>query len=473
MKLVPALLRRVLPWRGAFAQNRSFLRFLAVMLGMVCGEGRRTVTSSIRFRDRESAPWAADYLLFSRAAWDLDRVMSEVFAASVGYLDGMGRDLPVVLALDDTALGKSSRVIAGARWMRDPQSPAFHKNLKYGLRYLHSAVILPLHRLGYDPRAISVGFELAPAARKPGRRASDEERHQFVERKKQANLSQRALRTISARRAQLDQLAGPGRRLLVVGDGSYTNKVVLRGLPATVEYLGRTRKNLALYRPAPSGGRRVYGERLATPEEMRVDDSLPYVSIDVHYGGALRTARYKEVSDVLWQPVGRRRLRLIIVAPTPYSAPAGGKKRRAYTAPAYLLTTDLLTPAPELIQSYLDRWQIEVVHRDLKSGLGVGQAQVWAPESVERLHTSLVGMWSMTVLATLDAFGPGRTDDFGPLPHWRNDVRPAHRASQRDIARLARWEIAEARRSAVSTPGSRTPSTIDKSPTTSLIRQPP
>jgi len=31
-----------------------------------------------------------------------------------------------------------------------------------------------------------------------------------------------------------------------------------------------------------------------------------------------------------------------------------------------------------LIQYYFDRWQIEVNHRDEKSLLGVGQAQVWS-----------------------------------------------------------------------------------------------
>jgi hypothetical protein len=65
-------------------------------------------------------------------------------------------------------------------------------------------------------------------------------------------------------------------------------------------------------------------------------------------------------------------LRLIVLAPTPY------RKRKSsklyYRQPAYLLTSDLKSNASKLIQIYLDRWQIEVNHREEKDTLGVGQA---------------------------------------------------------------------------------------------------
>jgi hypothetical protein len=40
-----------------------------------------------------------------------------------------------------------------------------------------------------------------------------------------------------------------------------------------------------------------------------------------------------------------------------------------------LLTTDLASSAHGLIQVYLDRRQIEVLHRGRKNGLGVGQVR--------------------------------------------------------------------------------------------------
>jgi hypothetical protein len=84
---------------------------------------------------------------------------------------------------------------------------------------------------------------------------------------------------------------------------------------------------------------------------------------------------------------------LSIVMPTPYRPP--GARKLKYDQPAYLITTDLITSAQSLIQSYLDRWEIEVLHRELKSQVGLGQAQVWSDKSVPRLHPALVAAYAL------------------------------------------------------------------------------
>ena len=71
-------------------------------------------------------------------------------------------------------------------------------------------------------------------------------------------------------------------------------------------------------------------------------------------------------------------------------------------------------------------------HRDLKTGLGVGQAQVWSDRSVARLHSAHVAMWSMVKLAALRTFGLTRTAAYPPRPAWYPQ-QPNERASQGDI----------------------------------------
>lgn len=60
-------------------------------------------------------------------------------------------------------------------------------------------------------------------------------------------------------RQHLDASGQRDRWVLMVGDNSYTNRQVLGGLPERTHYLGRTRKDLALYAPAAPGTRKVYG----------------------------------------------------------------------------------------------------------------------------------------------------------------------------------------------------------------------
>ena len=135
---------------------------------------------------------------------------------------------------------------------------------------------------------------------------------------------------------------------------------------------------------------------------------------------------------------GLRLLRLIVVAPLAYRL--SSHARLNYRQPAYLLTTDLASAAAFLLQAYLDRWQIEVNHRDEKSLLGVGQAQVRSALSVPRQPALVVAAYSLLLLAALQAFGPTRTSDYLPLPQWR---KPAPRPSLLDILALLRQQINE------------------------------
>ncbi len=72
-----------------------------------------------------------------------------------------------------------------------------------------------------------------------------------------------------------------------------------------------------------------------------------------------------------------------------------------------------------LIQAYLDRWQIEYNHRDEKSILGVGEAQVWNETSVEKQPAFHVAAYSALLLANQIAYQDQEHADFGIRPGWR------------------------------------------------------
>jgi hypothetical protein len=126
------------------------------------------------------------------------------------------------------------------------------------------------------------------------------------------------------------------------------------------------------------------------------------------------------------------------VAPTPY------RKRKTskvyYRQPAYLLTTDLKHSAPQLLQIYFDRWQIEVNHRDEKETLGVGQAQLWNVNAVPKQPALVVAAYSALLWASLQAFGTERGQVYPALPRWR---RNAHRPSCLDLVTLLRKEMVD------------------------------
>lgn len=430
-------------WKSVFPQHRTLERALRSGIGSLIAVGRRTITNSIQARNATDSDWSADYRIFSRSPWS----ETDLFDASFTiFLERYpGRDVPV--ALDETKLRKSGRRIPHTGWQRDPLSPPFHANLMWGLRFLQASVLYPHHTEGELPaRGIPVAFVDSPAVKRPGSRASDQEWEVFRREQRERNLSRDALDMIVGLRARLDHLGGSDRTLVMSMDGSFCNRTVFRSDLDRVTLLARTRKDARLCLRAAPGSRRKYDPNTFTPDQVRLDESIPWKSAELTIGAVRHEFRYKDLSAVLWRGgAGLRPLRLIVIAPQPYRTKSCGGKD--YRHPAYLLTTDRITPAEVLIQIYIDRWQIEVNHREEKDLLGVGQAQVWSEQSVPRQPAFIVALYSLLMLASLLEFGPGRTLAFAPLPPWR---KHAIRPSVLDLIHLVRRELIEAQ---VSPPG--------------------
>src|SRR5271157_5784699 len=190
---------------------------------------------------------------------------------------------------------------------------------------------------------------------------------------------------------------------IAVGDGSFCNKTTFRQPLDRTILITRARKDLRLCFPHQAQGPRYYGTELFSPEKVSNDPTIPWKETKIFHGSKYRKIRFKEVSQVLWQRGGGRRLlRLFVLAPTPYRKTKEG--RRYYRQKAYLLCDDNQLAAKELLQAYFDRWQIEINHRDEKNILGVGHAQVWAELSLPRVPAMMVATYSLLLLSALGTY---------------------------------------------------------------------
>jgi hypothetical protein len=385
---------------------------------------------------REQKAWSGEYFLHSRAAWDPQRLFAPLFQEALAFCPGR----LVGVAVDDTRLRKTGRSIPQAAWHRDPMSPPFHTNLMLGLRFLQASLLLPLHRNGsFSARAIPIRFEEVSTVKKPGKRAGEDAWKQYRQDRRSFNLSTRFVESMAQLRVALDEAGGERKILAIAGDGSFCNRTVMAGIPQRSILIARTRTDARLCFPAAPGSRRVYAEQKFTPESVRQDAAISWETTKLFYGGKRRRIRYKKVDGVLWQSGGRKRLlRLLVIAPTPYRKRKSGKI--LYRRPAFLLCTDLTSSPRQLLQIYLDRWQIEVNHREEKDTLGIGQAQLWNPTAVPRQPVLAVAAYSALMLAALKVFGAARGKAHAELPRWRRNAR---RPSCLDLVTLLRKEAAQ------------------------------
>jgi hypothetical protein len=433
--LLLELMKLLSCWRPVFCQRRSTNRAVRQAIGSLVCLGRRTLSRIIWTNGGENRPWVADYLLHSRSAWNAQKLFDPIIAGALRY----NRGEVIGIAIDDTRLRKTGKKIPHACYGRDPMSPPFHINLMYGLRFLQASFLVPLHRtFGCGCRALPVRFQEAPTVKRPSAKADAASWKNFKLAIKENNLSRKALDMMRSLRESLDRAGATAKIAIFAGDGSFCNRTIFSQIIGRCELIVRTRRNAKLCLRA-TGSKRFYDSRKFTPESIRQDETIKWCTTKIFYGGKRRKIRFKEVPLVFWEGGARRRpLRLLVLAPTAYKKQKNG--RLYYRQPAYLLTTVLSGKTSRLLQIYFDRWQIEVNHRDEKDTLGVGQAQMHSVNSVPRQPALVVAAYSALLLASINAFGPARGNQFLPLPRWR---KHAHRPSCLDLITLLRKELVE------------------------------
>ena len=162
--IVPYLLQIFTLWHAAFATEHTGLRALRHALAVTASLGRGTITAVLRTLRLTGPNWHKEYRLYTHRRWS-PRLLFDVLLAKAHALCPTDY---VVAGLDDTHLPKTGKRIPGVTYGRDPQSPAFHVNLRRQLRFIHVALLLPLYQAGATAaRALPIRFEHAPPAPKP------------------------------------------------------------------------------------------------------------------------------------------------------------------------------------------------------------------------------------------------------------------------------------------------------------------
>lgn len=386
---------------------------------------------------QEFEDWSAPYRLFSQDRLPVREIFSVIRR---GVLAELPPHAPLVVAIDDSLLRKTGIRIPGVAWRRDPLGPRFQTNFVRAQRVLQFSAAFPLSDHRY--RTVPIVFLHAPTPAKPSRKASTEQHRLYRQAARQARLPLLAAQQIEALRSDLDaEPDGVQRLLYCVVDGGYTNETVLKKLPERTILIGRIRKDAKLYRPpepqpgSPGRGRpRRYGAAAPTPEQLRTDDSIPYASVEISVGGALHQVKVKCLHPVLWRTAGlNHTLRLVVIAPLSYRLRKGSKL--LYRQPAYLISTDPELDVRAVVQAFVQRWGIEVNFREEKTLLGVGQAQVRHPHSVESVPALQVASYAMLQLACLRAVGGPARPDLLPPPKWASRTPPRF-STQKAIAQL-------------------------------------
>lgn len=403
--------------RDAFTTQSGWNRARDLAYGTLTCLGRHTLTGMLTSSGKQFMDWSSAYRLFSKQRLDTDALFNTVRSELLHLLPEPGA---MVAHMDDTILKKTGRFIPGASWRRDPLGPPFQTNFIWGQRFLQISMALPDQQCSGQSKAIPVDFHHCPTAKKPGKKAGEQDRVYYREQQKQLKLSRQGCVRLTQLRDSLDHQGHDKKQLIVSVDGSYTNTEVLKNLPDRTTLIGRVRKDTKVYalpQEQPAKGRkRGYGERLPTPEQIRQSDQYHWVQVKAWAAGKEHDFKVKVIQPVLWRSAGQKLyLQLVIIKPLAYRLSKSSPV--LYREPAYLVCTDPELDIRQLLQDYLWRWEIEVNLREEKTLLGCGQAQVRHPYSAQRVPAFITAMYAFLLLATHRSLKSAKQKML-PRPKW-------------------------------------------------------
>ena len=400
---VPVLLERLLEillaHRSAFRQERPYQRAMALVFGELFSFARHTLTQVLLSLGLTQGDWSGWYRLFSHPRFDEQKLSRCLLQETLEHVD---RDSPYVVGVDVTHIPRSSRKMPGTGWTRAPGTAPFSRGLGRAQRFLHGAWLLGPHE-GFS-RAIPLRF--LPAF--PPKAAAAEAAP--------AKEWEAGIAFVRWVRGELDRAGRGSQEVLVLGDGAYDTVGFWRGLPEGSLALVRTACNRRLRELPPPypgrGRRRKYGpQEVPKPGEwLRVRGGWGGVEVGVR-GRSIRM-RYRVLGPYLRELVPERPLFLIVVGGASWKV---GKRapRRVRREPAFYLVSakwqggrwGLPYPVGELLGWVWQRWELEVAHREMKSGLGVGQKQCWNPRSAVVSVQWGAWVYGVLVLAGYRAWG--------------------------------------------------------------------
>jgi hypothetical protein len=388
-ELLAELLALLEAHRGAFRQDRPYWRAMSLVLAEVFSFARHTVTQLLMSLGLMEEDWTGFYRLFSRERFDEAKLSAHFFEQTLRHVP---MEQVYTLALDATQIPRSSMKMPGTSWLKASRTAPFRPGIHRAQRFEHGSWLTPIEE-GYS-RAIPIRW--LPAY--PEKAVAS-----VVGACKEWAAG---LKIVQWVREELDHHARREQRVLCLGDGVYDNVEFWKGLPERAIGVVRTARNRCLrHLPPPYGGRgrkRKYGERAATPEEwLHVQEG--WNKADILVRGRTQPLRYRVEGPYLRERADQVPLFLLVVRGQEWQA---GKQKhwRKRRDPAFFLISAervgdgwrLPMAVEELLAWTWQRWEVEVTHREMKSGFGVGEKQCWNVRSA-----TLAVQWSAWVYAVL------------------------------------------------------------------------
>ncbi len=351
-----------------------------LLIGAILAPGERTVAAILRVMGCAGEKHFQTYhRVLNRAKWSC-RELSRLLLVLLVRLFVPEND-PVIMGIDETIERRRGRKMAARGVYRDPVRSSKEFFVKTnGLRWIS---LMLLTRVPWALRVWALPFltVLAPSER------SHEERQ-----KKHKTITDWAWQMI----LQVSRWM-PGRRLVVVADGTYAVLDFLlkvSHLPS-VSIITRLRLDACVYEPAPpreahkKGRTALKGKRQPKLAERLHDPNTVWQKHTLSWYGGTTREMEMATGTALWyqSPIPPVVIRWVLI-----------RDPQDQYEPMALLCTDQQAEAVQIVEWFVLRWTVEVTFHEVRAHLGVETQRQWSDLAILRTTPALLGLFSLVTI---------------------------------------------------------------------------
>ena len=392
--LLMAMMGLLAASRQAFGQERVFNRILALVMAELFAFGRKTITQLLLTLGIVDEDWSAWYRIFSQQRFQ-EKAVSSVMLQEV--LKEVSVNTPFVVGSDAFHVPRRSETMPGSGWMKGLNTAAFRPGIQRGQRFVETSWLTPMVN-GYSRavplRCLSAFTQKAVACKDaPPRKEVDA-----------------ALESLKWIREEMDASGREEQTIVTLNDGNYDTLQFWSHLPSNTVGVVRTARNRCLYKlpPADAHRNRRYGDKAPAPYEW-LKKRKGFCKQSVIIRGRERVMRYRVEGPFVRDGLPDTPLMLVVIG--------GGKRpkgsRRKQYKPCFFLVSavehegqwGLPLPLVTLLAWLWQRWELEIAHRQLKSGLGLGDKQCWNDHATVASVQWSVWVYALMILSGIRAWG--------------------------------------------------------------------
>ena len=377
LNLPPTIINLMKPFAPCFGGGTTWQKAQVLLMGAILTPGKRVVTEMLRVMGlSHSRQFAQYHQVLNRAVWSplaLAQVLLRLLVKTF-----VPPQEPLVFGIDATIERRWGHKIAARGIYRDAlRSSDSHFVKTSGLRWISLMLLTPIP---WAQRIWALPFMtvLAPS-----------ERYYQQRGRKAKTLLERSGQMLKLLRRWL-----PQPDVVVVGDSAYAALDFLSAMQqAQVTFVTRLRLDAALYEPAPpysgKGRPRKKGQRLPTLAARLSDPATDWQPLEVAwYDGQQRDLEIGSAIAV-WFHNGK--------TPVPIRWVLIRDPQGEY-APLALLCTDPQQSPSNVVDWFVQRWQLEVTFEEARRHLGLETQRQWSDKAIARSTPLLLGLFSWVTL---------------------------------------------------------------------------